>query len=66
MTIEHRLERLPDSDLECLRCRTRMKSAGPVHLVGGTFAELYGLKDHTRLDMELEVCPKCGKSEFFL
>jgi len=63
------LEKLPDAELDCLRCGTRNKSVGPLRLAesaapGSTFGGLVrGLLEG--LEVEAQICPTCGKLELF-
>ena len=61
------LASLPDSTTHCLRCKAPMKDTGPVILLQGK-AEVLGLSasKHDPLELTAEVCPKCGKVEFFI
>ena len=62
------LERLPDAPFDCLRCEIPMKEAGRLQLRDGTrypvqtwFAELTHKEE-----FEVNICPQCGKVEFFI
>ena len=62
MVTEKELSKLPDSEIECLRCGERMKDVGALqfHKAGLAVADLIH-----RMKFEARVCPKCGKTELF-
>ena len=65
----NRLEQLPDSETDCLRCQVRMKDSGrlTIHhgLLGESLSEL-GLAPAHRSGFDLRICPKCGKVEMYV
>lgn len=64
-----RLERMPDSETDCLRCQTRMKDAGQLTInhgpVIGSLAEI-ARPPVSRSIFDLRICPKCGKVEMYV
>ena len=61
------LQSLPDSTTLCLRCELPMKDTGSIVLIEGKPSVL-GLDaaNYSPLELTAEVCPKCGKVEFFI
>jgi len=61
------LAKLPDAEVDCLRCGQRMKDAGAIRLQEGQrmgFGNTAAMKA-SRLEFQMNICPKCGKTEFF-
>jgi hypothetical protein len=68
MVNDGELDRLPDSELKCLRCDAIMKDAGPMRLHEGAKWGVLGLVGEMmvkRLEVDTYICPTCGKFEFF-
>ena len=66
MLSENELQKLPESNLSCVRCETPMRDAGELDLqVGGlpVPSPNIGMRHAT---LQTYVCPRCGKVEFFL
>lgn len=65
----NRLENLPDSEIDCLRCQLRMKDAGHLTIHHGplreSLSELAGAPAH-RSGFDLRICPKCGQVEMYV
>ena len=68
--MDHNLEKLPSSELECPRCGTLMKDGGPLSLrtQPDTLPQAWLLAhSHNHIiEFSTYVCPACGKVEFFL
>lgn len=64
-----KLHKLPDAELDCLRCGARNKSLGLIRLAETAFpgdslgALVRGLLEG--LELEAQICPQCGKLELF-
>jgi len=64
-----RIKKSPDSNIDCPRCDTRMKSAGEAQLHEGSLAGglvTQGLATMNYFTVQVEICPKCGKVEFYV
>ncbi|MEM8710045.1 MAG: hypothetical protein AAGG01_03765, partial [Planctomycetota bacterium] len=61
------LAALENSGTECLRCKTPMKNAGEVSIHEGT-SSVFGIRlvKFDQLDLAAEICPNCGKLEFYV
>ena len=70
MITENELRRLPDSEMNCLRCEHLMKKAGPARFqlrpegILGAFSESHAGIAPT-WDVEVFICPNCGKIEHY-
>lgn len=65
MSIAHEnLDKLPDSNVNCVRCNVPLKDAGEVKFATWDFFRLVGSKGAEVLKML--VCPRCGKVEMFV
>ena len=68
--MDHNVNKLPESELDCPRCGTCMRDAGPLAL--RTQADVLPqawLLAHVHaniVEFQTYVCPACGKVEFFL
>jgi len=64
-----KIEKLPDAELDCLRCGTRNKNIGSLRLAevpgeGDFFGQVFsGLFEG--IEVDAQICPHCGKLEFF-
>ncbi|MFT5052721.1 MAG: hypothetical protein ACI8QZ_004158 [Chlamydiales bacterium] len=69
MVSENELKRFPDSKLECLRCKALMKDAGPMRLHEAPAPLSLGDISGSTLrivEFDVNICPNCGKTEFFV
>jgi len=68
--MDHNLNQLADSELDCPRCDTRMKACGwlgiPTQMDSLPQAWLLSHTHANIVQFETFACPKCGKVEFFL
>ena len=63
------LDKLEDAELDCLRCGTRNKAVGELRIAeasypDGNFGQLIGGL-LGGLEVEAQICPRCGKLELF-
>ena len=68
--MDYNLTKLPESELDCSRCGTCMKDAGPLTLraQADAYPQAWLLAHfHAKIvEFRTYVCPACGKDEFFL
>ena len=65
--MDHQLDKLDDSSLDCPRCEATMKDCGILgFLKNSGAAQPLWLISAISVELQTYACPSCGKVEFFL
>ncbi len=66
MVTENQLQKMPESDVACLRCETLMREGGEIQFQVGGVPILFPNLGMHHFPLQAYICPRCGKVEFFL